>query len=273
MKKIKLVMSDLDDTLLKENSYVSDKDEDMLNHLIADGVEVIPTTGRHLEGIPEYFFKHEGIRYLIGSNGAQIYDKHTKELLLSSDLDKEIVLQILKQADHKARFIGVVTPDGLLVDGRIKDDVDRRDSVYFTRIIEAGNVRDDMIAFVEKTDTVIYKINLAFDDLAFRDELYQNLKADTRITAEASSVRNVEVVDATTSKGSALNFMLDYLDLKKEEVLAIGDNDNDVTMIQNAGIGIAMGNASEYVKSHSDTVTLDNHDDGFAHAIKKVFKY
>ena len=273
MSKIKLVMSDLDDTLLKDNSYVSEKDREMLNRLIDEGVSVIPTTGRYHGGIPEYFFEHPGIRYLVSSNGAQIFDKVKNEVLFTSYLSKDIALDIVSQALDKAVFIGVVVEHGLVVDARIRNDKERKNSAFFTRIIESEGIVDDILEYIKETDEKILKINLAFKDLEYRDKLYETLKQNDEIMAEASSIRNVEITQANTSKGAALEYMLEYLGLDVSEVLAIGDNDNDITMLQKAGVGVAMGNASEHVKSHSDTVTLDVEDDGFAHAIRTHFKY
>ena len=117
------------------------------------------------------------------------------------------------------------------------------------------------------------KIDLNFDDLEFRSELYEHLKSYPNISTVSSHYSNIEITELSTSKGDALLYLQDKYGLDSSEILAIGDNDNDISMIQNAGIGVAMGNASDKVKSHSDFVTFDNDNDGFAHAINTYFKF
>lgn len=273
MKKIKLVMSDLDETLLKSHKAVSEFDQEMLNRLIDEGVEVIPTTGRHHGGIPQYFFEHDGIRFLVSSNGAQIYDKKTHKVLFNSNIDQDLAFDLVSEVEHGVSHVSLVVADGMVVDQRFHDNLNDSQRQFFMRLDEKPQIVQSMTEFIKNTTTPIIKINLAFDDLEYRNEVYDKFKKLDTINAEASSLRNVELTNASTSKGAALNFMMEHLNLDRDEILAIGDNDNDITMLSNAGLGIAMGNASDHVKSHSDTVTLDVEDDGFGHAIKKVFNY
>ena len=78
-----------------------------------------------------------------------------------------------------------------------------------------------------------------------------------------------EITNENVNKWEAIKFLIEKLDIKPEEVMAIGDNMNDKEMLENAGLGIAMGNAAPYIKEFANDVTLDNDNSGVAKAIEK----
>ena len=81
--------------------------------------------------------------------------------------------------------------------------------------------------------------------------------------------RFLEIVNAQVNKGEALRFVAEHFGVKREEVMAIGDSNNDIAMVEYAGLGVAMGNASPRVKEAADVMTKSNQEDGVAEAIKK----
>jgi Cof subfamily protein (haloacid dehalogenase superfamily) len=88
-----------------------------------------------------------------------------------------------------------------------------------------------------------------------------------------TSDRWLEIMHPDVSKANALKFITERLGIQPEEVLAIGDNHNDIEMLRFAGLGIAMGNAHEEVKSVADYVTLKNTEDGVAVALEKFLSF
>lgn len=277
MKKIKLVMTDLDETLIDHSSGdhngITEESMEIIDRLIADGVYVVPTTGRYYGGIPDYFHNHNKFKYLISSNGAQIMDKVNDEILMQSSIDKNLIYEIIEEANDKAKNIILVLSGDIVIDSRIFKNRDQEEDEFLQNLVNRGSVVDDILAFIKTNDKVIKKVDLGFEDLEYRRDLYEKLKTYPGINAVSSHKSNIEIMDVNTSKGDALLFLQEHLDLDKSEILAIGDNDNDMSMLVNAGIGIAMGNASEEVKSHSDAVTNHVNDNGFAKAIKKYFNY
>ena len=277
MKKIKLVMTDLDETLIDHSSGdhngITEESMEVIDRLIADGVYVVPTTGRYFGGIPEYFHDHSKFKYLVSSNGAQIMDKENNEVLMQSSIDKDLIYEIIAEANDKAKNIILVLSGDIVIDSRIFDNRDQENDEFLQKLINNGTVTDDILEYIKTSDKVIKKIDLDFEDLEYRAKLYEKLKEYPGINAVSSHESNIEIMDINTSKGDALVFLQEHLDLDRSEILAIGDNDNDMSMLANAGLGIAMGNASEEVKSHSDAVTSHVSDNGFAKAIKKYFNY
>ena len=78
-----------------------------------------------------------------------------------------------------------------------------------------------------------------------------------------------EITNENVNKWEAIKFLIEKLNIKPEEVISIGDNINDKEMLENAGLGVAMGNAAPYIKEFADDVTLDNDNNGVAETIEK----
>lgn len=271
MHNIKLLMMDIDETFLTFGKEPSETNKEMVEKLLDDNVIVVPTTGRYYKAIPAYLKENKRIKYTVSSNGAQI--KNNEETLLNYYLNKDHVIDILDEIDDYARHIFVVSSVGIIVDERIVNNNKFEEKKFFERLLKQAIITDNIIDFIKDNDFEIKKIEFSFEDLDFRKKLYEKLKDSEDISAVSSHYSNIEVTSKYASKGNALKYLIDYLKLDKNEVMAIGDNDNDISMLQEAGISVAMGNASDNVKSYSDYVTLNVSEDGFAKAIKKYFNY
>ncbi len=130
-----------------------------------------------------------------------------------------------------------------------------------------------MYSYIKENKQAVKKIEIAFNDLKFRDDLYTYLQTLKDVTIVSSHHTNIEATNQNVSKGLALEFLIDQLNLNKDETLAIGDNDNDLSMIQMAGIGIAMKNSSPLLLENADLITASIDDDGFTKAIERIFNF
>lgn len=106
------------------------------------------------------------------------------------------------------------------------------------------------------------------DKIDYVEETVHTLFAG-KVFAPRSMPRFLEIVNAKVNKGEALRFVAEHFGIKREEVMAIGDSNNDIAMLEYAGIGIAMGNAKPRVLEVADAITATNAKDGVAEAIKK----
>lgn len=271
MHKIKLLMVDIDETLLTHGKEVSDVNKAMIEKLLDDGVFVVPTTGRYYNGIPEYLRNNKRIKYIVSSNGALI--KNETEILKRLNINKDEVVEILTLVDKHAKHIFVVSSEGIIIDERLLLNRKHEEKGFFKRLMKQAIITDNILDFVKDNDLNIKKVEFSFDDLEFRNKLYEKLLSKTTINTAASHYSNIEVTNRDASKGLALQHLIDVLKINKDEVMAIGDNDNDISMLEVAGISVAMGNASDNVKSYSDYVTADVKEDGFAQAVRKYFNY
>ena len=133
---------------------------------------------------------------------------------------------------------------------------------------------DDITGFIRENDVDILKVTLNFqmkDDGEYlnREETSQYLKQFPDIQVVDGGFANLEFNKAGISKATGVRFLSEYLGVSVNDVIAIGDSENDIEMLKIAGTGIAMGNAVEEAKAAADDITASNDEDGVAKAIEK----
>ena len=128
-----------------------------------------------------------------------------------------------------------------------------------------------MRSYVVDSRNSVEKFNLFFkqERECSRIEAREALKRFSYLTVTSSIGNNLEINHMEATKGSGLSALADYLCLERDQVMAFGDGENDISMLKAAGMGVAMENASSIVKDSADTVTLSNDEDGVALAIEK----
>ena len=272
---IKLIAVDLDGTLLDSKKRLSGTNRQALAQCAQNGVWVVPCTGRTVSGIPGEIKTIPGIRYAITTNGAVIEDMEEKKVIDTRMLSKELALELLRFVDQY----------------RVMYDpyIDRRgitEPRFFEHLPEYGltpelqemvrqtrDVYPNIIEFVERNNKPVEKINLFFDDMEERARVRTELEKRTDILVTSSLYNNLEINSLDATKGAALARLAFYLGLKREETMAFGDGENDFSMIQEAGIGVAMKNGKEELLAAADYITDTNDEDGVAAAIHRlVFK-
>lgn len=271
MHKIKLIMVDLDGTILIDHKNISDQTEEMLNKLLEAGVEVVPTTGRYYHTIPDYFKNHDKINYVVSSNGAVI--TNNREDIYQKTISSDIVIDVLKQADTLTVSSSIATKDGIVIDREKFSDNPFINKEFKKSLEDKTILVDNLLHYYQNNQEDVKKIQLSFENLIFRNDLHAKFSKIEMINTVSSAHDNIEITAKGASKGLALHTLKNHLNLDTNQVLAIGDSENDISMLNEAGISVAMGNASDKVKAVSTMITASNQDDGFAKAIKKVFNF
>lgn len=272
---IKLIAVDLDGTLLDSKKRLSETNRQALAQCAQNGIWVVPCTGRTVSGIPEEIKSIPGIRYAITTNGAVIEDMEEKKVIDTRMLSRELALELLRFVDQypvmydpyigrrgitEPRFFEHLSEYGL--------PPELQEMVRQTR-----DIYPNIIEFVEKTHQPVEKINLFFFDMEERARLRAELEKRSDILVTSSLYNNLEINSPDATKGAALSRLAAYLGLKREETMAFGDGENDFSMIQEAGIGVAMKNGKEELLAAADYITDTNDEDGVASAIRRfVFK-
>lgn len=137
-------------------------------------------------------------------------------------------------------------------------------------IRDTREVVPNVMEYVKTTGAEAEKVNIFMADLEEREVLRKELMAIPELSISSSMYNNLEVNAKGADKGSALLWLADYLGIDREETMSFGDGENDIPMIQAAGIGVAMENALDTVKAAADMITLKNDEDGVAAAIRKI---
>ncbi|HIW22136.1 MAG TPA: Cof-type HAD-IIB family hydrolase [Candidatus Dorea intestinavium] len=269
--QIKLFAFDLDGTLLTKDKTITQETLQVLDELIKREVLVVPVTGRPIGALPQELLENPGIHYIISANGARIIDQRKKKSIYEELLPVEIAEDVLTTFG-KYDCIREIYYDGLAYvstrdASRIADF--HKDQATVNYFKKTRNYVSDIMELFYQENRAIDKAQGVFNDrealLSAKAELEK--RDDIKITR--SLANNIEVNLKWVNKGAALKHLLDYLEIKQEEVLAIGDGDNDIEMIAFSGIGVAMENAILPVKEQADYITSDNNHDGVVKAIQK----
>ena len=275
MKDIKLVALDLDGTLFDNNSRISKRNLTAIRSITDKGIHVVISTGRPFEGIPFDQIKGTGINYAITANGSGIYEISTGKCLYENAMDEELVTPILNflltRDIHMDAFIGgkgytpvqcVETAQKLTVPSSIKN-----------YIITTRTRLDNILQFIHENLLKVQKMTLNFypaadGTLIDRETVRKFLVSNPSITTVCGGYNNLEFTRADANKGVGLRKLAEILGVNPDATMAIGDTENDLAIIEAAGIGVAMGNATDAVKARADYVTTTNTKDGVAAAIE-----
>lgn len=275
MKDIKLVALDLDGTLFDNSSRISERNLTAIRSITDKGIHVVISTGRPFEGIPFDQIKGTGINYAITANGSGIYEISTGKCLYENAMDEELVTPILNflltRDIHMDAFIGgkgytpvqcVETAQKLTVPSSIKN-----------YIITTRTRLDNILQFIHENQLKVQKMTLNFypaadGTLIDRETVRKFLVSNPSITTVCGGCNNLEFTRADANKGVGLRKLAEILGVNPDATMAIGDTENDLAIIEAAGIGVAMGNATDAVKARADYVTTTNTKDGVAAAIE-----
>ena len=275
MKDIKLVALDLDGTLFDNSSRISKRNLTAIRSITDKGIHVVISTGRPFEGIPFDQIKGTGINYAITANGSGIYEISTGKCLYENAMDEELVTPILNflltRDIHMDAFIGgkgytpvqcVETAQKLTVPSSIKN-----------YIITTRTRLDNILQFIHENQLKVQKMTLNFypaadGTLIDRETVRKFLVSNPSITTVCGGYNNLDFTRADANKGVGLRKLAEILGVNPDATMAIGDTENDLAIIEAAGIGVAMGNATDAVKARADYVTTTNTKDGVAAAIE-----
>ncbi len=271
MSMIKMVGLDLDGTSLNEKSRLSPRTKAAFERAGEMGVHIVVATGRTFSSLPEELKDVKGLKYLITSNGAKItgaQDGKTYYENLIGEKETEKVHNILKPLNASIEFFA----EGRAYIGM--EDYEKVEKGFFreevrTYVLTTRTPVEDIYDFLLKNKGRIENINVNFTELEEKPFFAKALSVLDGVTLTSSFPFNIEIGGKTTSKGEALAYLLKQEGLERENLMACGDNPNDIAMIKLAKIGVAMGNADEEVKKIADVIAPPNYEDGVAQMIEK----
>ncbi len=271
MEQIKMIGLDLDGTLLNEKKELLPYTRQVLEKAIAQGIIVLVATGRPCSGIPEEVRAIQGMRYALTMNGARIYDLAQGNTLINHPLPYEAArkaLEITKKYDTlQEAYIGeeVFSEEkGLRNLSKYHRNPHMWDYVRATRTPVSS-----MLEWYTKTQKDADKLQLLFADMDARTAAWRELEQVPELVLSGSLGNNIEINAAGVNKGVGMLELGKLLGIRREEIMACGDSDNDLDMLREVGLGVAMGNAGETVKAVADYVTETNEEEGVAKAVER----
>ena len=271
MHNIKLIALDLDGTLLGSDKQLSKEDEAALKAAAAKGIEIVPATGRFYRGMPKIIRELPYVNYVISVNGAQVYDVSKNKTVCSSEIPWERAVSVMERLDEIDVIYDCYQDGWGWMTKRLYDKAEEyAANIHSLKMIkELRSPVSELKAYLRERALGVQKIQVFFKDMELRAEILKSLpKEFPDLVVTTSMVNNIEINSREATKGVALKKLAQYLNISAPQTMAFGDDTNDITMLRQAGIGVAMGNAYDEVKKEADYVTDDCNSGGVAHAIK-----
>ena len=260
-RKYRIVASDLDGTLLNKEQTISEENLRAISQMNRLGVEFIPTTGRSMNEVDPLLISSPDIRYIITSNGAVVYDKNIGKTILTHYIPRDAVSLVLEALRPYNVFI-VVHEGGKTYFDKNKYNPEFLNicgvDAYFGYIIgQHAEAKEDFESFL-LSSCEVELICLFFElDEATRHSK-QTFKDSESLCAVSPVANYLEVYSSEAGKGKTLVALADKLGVDIADVIAVGDSDNDSTMIAQAGLGLAVANACDSLKKLADQTICDN---------------
>ena len=262
---IRLIVADLDGTLLTSDHVVSPFTEKTIREALARGVLFTVATGKTFPSTQEIINLFDIKIPVICGNGIQVFAPDGAPLY-ENPIPRDCALEAVEMA--RARGFMPIATTGM---GMLAETWNEHVQNLVNHHEPAPTIVPDLLAAL-RSDYKPYKLVLMHHDPqevdAFQLELERAFAGRAQIL-RSGLVTLVEILPTGATKGTALSFILDYLDILSQETICFGDNCNDLDMIRRAGIGVAMGHAPDDVLRGADYVTGTNDEDGVATAIQK----
>lgn len=286
----KLVAIDLDGTMLNQYGIITEKTKKAISKAQEKGVEVMIASGRAITSVKRFSKEINSNKYFISGNGAITYDIKNNKILYENILSKIKALKIIKICEENSIYYNVYTENGIIAKNLsyntlyyYKDNLTKPDENR-THINIVENVYD----YFEQREEKILKIMICDEHKTVFNSIVRKLKELSEIEVLEVSHMSRKIIKQGTDeialeyfytevsakdvdKWNALEEIIGLMNISKEEVVTIGDNANDLKMITNAGLGVAMGESAPYVKQSADIIAPTNDEDGVAIILNKIF--
>lgn len=265
MRKTKILFTDFDGTLLTDEKKVTSENKAALKKAQEKGHYLAFTTGRPLHGARQ-LFRAAGISpeqcFLICYQGAMVYDLKEERILLQSPMEEESLFQVLREVKEQNLYVQCFDAERLYC-----FDVTEETRRYNALTKEDYEVISDPKQLRETS--VLKVMAIDYHSRETLEQLDLCVK-EKRLLVESffTSPWFYEFCGRGVNKGSGLSFLTGYLGIPPENTIAVGDEENDIPMIEQAGVGIVMKNARDEIKRYGNAVTArNNNQSGVAEVI------
>lgn len=270
---IRLLAFDLDGTVLTKNKGVSPRNKEALLAAGEKGVILVPASGRMKTFLPKEIVELPGVEWAITANGAGVYHLPTGKAVWQSLMSNEKAKAIQKVLDQYDIYIEYYSQGAPIT----RADFPKKAAEHFgfpkekmLFVKDNYTLVDDFGKMLEETKLCPEKINIPYlPSQELQQELREKLSAIPGLRITSSVADNLEINDEMGNKGAGLAALCEMLHIPAKEVMSAGDNGNDITMLQFAGVSVCMGDGSEEAKAAAKFVGEPHDQDGFGKAVER----
>lgn len=265
----RLLAMDLDGTTLNREKVITPRTERAIRTAICAGKEVLFASGRGPSEMRRYLVQFPEMRYAIGLSGAVVFDLQRGKRLAAVTFPRPLAEEILAAAGEIDAMVVVFAGSDVYVERKRRGQLRYFGCDCFTKLYDDCAVWVDNVTDVLQTNgDDIYKINLYCHTETEWKRAGEKL-GHLPVSFAQGIPNNYEISPQGVDKGVGLKMLCQTLGILTEESIAVGDEGNDLAMLRAAGLGVAMGNATEAVKAAADVLTADCDHDGVADVIEK----
>lgn len=285
----KFVAIDLDGTMLDQYGMVTERTKLAIQKAKEKGINVVIASGRPIDSIKSIAKEIGADHYFIAGNGALIYDMKNEEILYEKYMNKQKVLEIIRLCEENSISYNIYTQTTIIAKAlkynvlyyhkeNLKKEENKRTKITIVDDIEDYVTHLEEAQFLKMTicdeskvvfQSIIRKLR-QIQEIEVLDVLHMSRKMIRQGTEEVPiEYHYTEISSGQVDKWYAIEFLMDKLSLSREQIIAIGDNMNDKKMIEEAGLGIAMGGSTPQITEVADYVTDSNQNEGVAKALEK----
>jgi len=256
---------------------------------VEKGTQVVIASGRGAMSVQNLAIEVQADNYAICGNGAMIYDFNKNEIIYDKFLSKEKVIQLVQICEENSIYYSVYTDNSIITKSLNynvlfyhQENASKPDSKK-TNICLTDNIYQYII---DRPENDYIKINICDDNNIIFNNIIKKLRQVKGIDVldvghmsrklmkfgtklYSMEYYYTEITSKDVNKWGAIDFLINKLGINKEEVIAIGDNINDQTMLENAGLGVAMANSAPYIQKMAKIVAPNNNEDGVAKVIEQ----
>ena len=264
----RVIALDLDGTLLTSEKKILAESVEALSKAREAGIEILIVTGRHHSAIHPFYQTLQLTAPAICCNGTYLYDYQQRQVLDNDPMSVDQVEKVIQRLDEEG-IKGLLYADDAMLYEQPTPHVIRTKAWGETLPVEQRPVftRVGSLAGAARQSDRLWKFALSHDNIPQLQDFALRIADEAQVTCEWSWVDQVDIARQGNSKGKRLAQWLATRGLSMQDVIAFGDNYNDLSMLETAGLGVAMGNADEAIKDKAGWVIGDNNRPSIAEAI------
>ncbi len=269
---IKAVFIDIDETLTNSQREVTEKTKLEIKKCVENGVKIILTSGRSRREAMNFQEQIGTSPYIVSSNGASAYDAENGVEIYNERIDPQMVLQLIRHSRENGYRIKLNYKDLLVMNEAAYPDEKDKEVSY--EELERVAVEEQVVqCVITSTD---------FEKMRFFRDYIKNECVGIAVANESKRFKNpdlkpsrnyyCDVASVKVSKGNAVKAVCEYFEIKPEEIVTIGDGENDLSMLGLTPNSVAMGNSLPEIKEKANYVTASNDEDGVAKVLGFIIK-